>query len=129
MLAEAKNRTRGITALSIFFTVGAFISLIAGLSLLFPDGLLEAMWRINPRARMELGSIGGWAIVLLLAVSMSCFIAAVGLWRGNVWGHRVAVALIAINLIGDLANTLLGTEPRAIVGVPIAALLLWYLLK
>ncbi len=37
------------------------------------------------------------------------------------------MALLAINLIGDAANVVLGTEPRALVGVPIAALLLLFL--
>jgi hypothetical protein len=37
--------------------------------------------------------------------------------RGSRWAYRVAVSLIAINLTGDIANTMLGTEPRAIVGV------------
>jgi hypothetical protein len=41
-------------------------------------------------------------------------------------GHRIAIVLNAINLIADVVNTLSGTEPRAIVGVPIAAAILWY---
>jgi hypothetical protein len=36
---------------------------------------------------------------------------------------------ITINLIGDVANTILGTDSRTIVGVPIAAAILWYLLS
>ena len=37
------------------------------------------------------------------------------------------MTLIAINLIGDTANVIFGTEPRALIGVPIAALLLLFL--
>lgn len=129
MVREGKSRPRGITALSIFFAVGALISFTASMALLFPASFLEPMWRLNPRARTGLNSMGSGAIVLLLAVCVCCFTAAVGLWRGARWGHRVAATLIAINLIGDVTNTLLGTEPRAIVGVPIASLILWYLLS
>ena len=64
-----------------------------------------------------------------MAVSMSCALAAVGLWRRARWGHKIAVALIAINLAGEVANTIMGTEPRAIVGVPIALAILIYLLS
>ncbi len=67
--------------------------------------------------------------MLLMAVSMSCALAAVGLWRRARWGHKIAVALIAINLAGEVANTIMGTEPRAIVGVPIALAILIYLLS
>ena len=61
-------------------------------------------------------SIGWWAVVLLLAVCAACLAAAIGLGRGARWGHRVAVTMIAINLIGDIANTVLGIEPRALIG-------------
>jgi hypothetical protein len=32
-----------------------------------------------------------------------------------------------MNLVGDVINSALGIEPRAIVGVPVVALTLWYL--
>ncbi|MEP6719311.1 MAG: hypothetical protein ABJB21_09210 [bacterium] len=120
---------RGITALSIFFLAGALISLTASASLLFPGSLIEPMWRVNPRAYKHLSDLGPWAVVLLFVVSICCLIAAIGLWRRAAWGHKIAVALIAINLIGDVANTVMGTEPRAIVGVPIALAILVYLLS
>jgi len=39
----------------------------------------------------------------------------------------LAIALITINLIGDTANVVVGTEPRALIGMPIAILLLLFL--
>jgi uncharacterized membrane protein (DUF2068 family) len=109
---------------------GAAISFTGSVSLSLPGSLLESMWRLNPRARANLSSLGPWAgFLLLLAVSISCGLAAAGLWRGARWGHRLAIVLITTNLIADIANTLLGTEPRAIVGVPIALALLIYLLS
>jgi uncharacterized membrane protein len=128
-MAELLKRPRGITALSIFFLAGALISLTAGASLLFPRSFIEPIWRINPRAYAHLLDLGPWAVVLMFAVSISCAMAAIGLWRRTTWGHKIAVGLIAINLIGDIANTLMGTEPRAILGVPIALAILIYLLS
>lgn len=125
----SKNRPWGVTALSVFFMFGALTSFTASVSLLFPNSFLHPIWRLNPRAQVAFESIGWWAIALMLAVCVSCLVAAIGLWRGARWGHRVAVIMIAINLIGDIANTVLGTEPRAIMGVPIAAAILWYLLS
>jgi len=66
-------------AMSIFFWAGAVISLIAALSLLFPGSVLEPMWKLNPRAREGFAEIGGWAILLMGAVSIACAMAAAGL--------------------------------------------------
>jgi uncharacterized membrane protein (DUF2068 family) len=115
--------------LSIFFAAGAVISFPASISLIFPNSFLGFMWRLNPRAQASLITLGIWAVVLMFVVSVSCAAAAIGLWRGSRWGHRVAVGLIAINLVGDLLNTLRGIEPRAIIGVPIAGAILMYLLS
>ena len=87
------------------------------------------MWRINPRAHENLSSLGPWAVLLLLTVSTFCAAASFGLWWTSRLGHRLAVGLITINLIGDVVNVLLGTEPRAIVGVPVAAAILFYLMS
>ena len=127
--ATTAHRPLGITAFSIFFLAGAAISLTACLSLLRPNSFLESMWRLNPRAQENLSSLGLWAVVLLATVSVFCAAAAIGLWRGSRWGHWLAVGLIATNLIGDVTNVLLGTEPRAVVGIPIAAAILLYLLS
>lgn len=128
-MSEFLKRPRGISALSIFFLAGALISLAASASLLFADSFIEPMWRFNPRAHKQLSDLGPWAAVLLFVVSISCAMAAIGLWRRAAWGYKIAVSLIAINLIADVANTLIGTEPRAIVGVPIALSILIYMFR
>ena len=122
------RRPRLITALSIFFMLGAVISLTASISLLRPNSFLEWMWRLNPRAHQHLSSLGLWAVALLGSVSLFCAAAAIGLWRESRWGYGIAIGLMVINLIGDVTNVVLGTEPRAIVGVPIAAAILIYLI-
>jgi hypothetical protein len=127
--SKSESRPWGITALSIFFLAGAAVSLIASVSLLLPNSFLKALWRINPRAHENLSSLGLWSVLLLVTVSMFCAAASFGLWWTSRWGYRLAVGLITVNLIGDVANVLLGTEPRAIVGVPVAAAILFYLLS
>ncbi|HZE70913.1 MAG TPA: hypothetical protein VE135_15500 [Pyrinomonadaceae bacterium] len=128
MTNASEARPISVGAMSIFFWAGAVISLIAALSLLFPGSVLEPMWKLNPRAREGFAEIGGWAILLMGAVSIACAMAAAGLWRGSRWGYLLALVLLAINLIGDIANVLLGTEPRAAVGIPIVIAILVFLL-
>ena len=129
MTGESHSRPLGITALIIFFLAGTLISFVAGVSLLVPSSFFETMWRINPRGHEGLLRIGLWAVVLLFAASISCAASAIGLWRKARWGHAIAVTLITINLLSDIANAVRDTEPRAIVGVPIALALLLYLLS
>lgn len=105
------------------------MSFISFASLLFPGNFLEPVWRLNPRAHEAFVGMGAWAVVLMCVVSAACAAAASGLWRGARWGYRLAFALLAINLLGDIANVLTGTEPRALVGVPIVVAILLYLLS
>ncbi|HZF13816.1 MAG TPA: hypothetical protein VFE33_33910 [Thermoanaerobaculia bacterium] len=109
----SKIRPSGITALSIFFAAGTVISLTCAVALLFPGSFLEPMWRLNPRARDAFGGIGTWVVVLMLTVSVACALASRGLWRGRPWGYRLAVGILVVNLLGDVTNVILGTEPRA----------------
>ena len=128
-MSVESRRPWGITALSLFFLAGAAISLMASVSLLLPHSFLAAIWQLNPRAHEHLTTLGLWAVVLLLIVSLFCATASLGLWRTQRFGYWLAGALIAINLIGDITNVFLGIEPRAIVGVPIAAAILFYLMS
>jgi len=73
--------------------------------------------------------MGVWAIVLMGVVCVASAIAAVGLWRGLRWGYRLAVILLTVNLLGDITNVVLGTEPKAAVGIPIVVAILVFLLS
>ena len=122
------DRPAGVTALGLLFMAGAAISFTSVLSLLFPGGPLEPMWRLNPRAREAFASMGPWAIALMATVCAACAFSAAGLWTGARWGYRLAIALLTVNLVGDTANALPGVEPRAAIGVPIVGAILVFLL-
>ena len=128
-MTKAEARPIGITALSLFFLFGAGASFVSSISLLFPGSFLEPVWRLNPRARAGLGGMGVSAVILMGAVCLACTLAAVGLWRGARWGYWLAVFLLTINLLGDILNVFLGTEPRAVIGIPIALAILAFLMS
>jgi hypothetical protein len=121
------ERPWGVAALGIFFGLGAGAGFVACVSLVTPGGLLEPMWRLNPRAQEALERAGPAGPTLMSLVSVACGYAAVGLWSGKPWGYRSAVALLIVNLLGDIVNVFFGMEPRAIVGIPIVAALLAFL--
>jgi hypothetical protein len=118
-----------LIALSGFFAFGALMSGAAGVALLVPGGILEPMWQLNPEARSGLLSMGPWAIALMGTVSLACALAAVGLWIRARWGRRVALAILAVNLVGDVGNAALRGDPCTLLGLPIAAGLIAYLLS
>ncbi|HEX8891303.1 MAG TPA: hypothetical protein VF779_19300 [Pyrinomonadaceae bacterium] len=129
MTTKFQPRPFGVTALGLFFLCGAAISFTVFVSLLFPGSFLEPIWRLNPRAHQAFARVGAWAIILMAVVCLSCALAALGLWRGARWGYRVSLALLVLNMLGDILNVILGTEPGAIVGVPIVVSLLTYLMS
>jgi hypothetical protein len=128
MPVKSETRPIGITALSIFFLFGAAVTFVSFVSLLFPGSFLEPMWLLNPRAHDAFASIGAWAVVLMCFICIVCGSTAVGLWRGTTWGYWLAVALLAINLLGDIVNVVLGTEPRALIGIPIVVEIFTFLM-
>ena len=121
------HRPLGVTALACLFAFGTLASGLSLVSLLTPGGPLEPMWRLNPRAHEAFSRMGIWALLLLGPVCLACAASAYGFFTGRRWGYRLGVTLLLVNLTGDLINTALGIEPRAVVGVPIVVLLLWYL--
>lgn len=97
--------------------------------LLFPGSPLDVSWRLNPRAHESLSSFGWPALPLMGVTSLACATAAVGLWRCSPWGMWAAITLLAINLLGDTANVVATHDLRALIGLPVAGLLIWYLIK
>jgi len=116
-------------ALSGFFALGALIGGAACIALLTPNGLLEPMWRLNPQAQVAFRGMGTWAIVLMLAVAATCALSAWGLWSRARWGHRLAVGLIGVNVLGNVVNALIRSDVRRLIGVPIGLALIAYLLS
>jgi hypothetical protein len=94
-----------------------------------PGSVLEALWRLNPVARSALEHMGPWGVILMLGVMAACAGAAVGLWRQERWGHRLAVGVLGVNLVGDVLNALLRGDRRALIGLPIGGAMLAYLLS
>jgi hypothetical protein len=128
-MRDTETRPFVVTLLITLFAVGMAASLISVISLSFPGSFLEVVWRLNPHAREGFGRMGGWSIALMSVVFVACLLTLIGLWRGQRWGFGLALAMLIINLIGDIINVIAGTERRALVGIPIVLVLIIYLLR
>jgi hypothetical protein len=65
----------------------------------------------------------------MLTVGIACLFAAIGLWRGTVWGTRVALTILSINIIGDIVNALFRHDYRALIGLPVGAAMILFLVR
>ena len=119
----------GLVALSGFFAVGAVIAGVTCAALLFPGSRLEPLWRLNPQAHVAFLRMGPWAAALMVAVAGTCALSALGLWIRARWGHRLALALLAVNLLADMTNAVIRGDLRTLIGVPIGGALIVYLLS
>lgn len=118
----------GLVGLSGFFALGATIAIVTSIALLAPGSALDQLWRLNPQARVAFRAMGSWAIGLMVVIAAACALSAVGLWIRAQWGHRLAVILLVVNLLGDASNALVRGDLRTLIGLPIAGALIAYLL-
>ena len=120
----------GMKLMVAFFAFGVCACAITVAALLLPGSPLEAVWRINPEARIGFQEIGRpLSVLLMLVVGTACAAAALGLARQKPWGRRLAIGILVVNLTGDLFNALLRNDLRTLIGLPIAGAMIWYLAK
>lgn len=112
-----------------FFAFGAMMCLLTIVLLVFPGTKLDSLWNLNPDARVAFQSLGSWSVLLVLAIGTGCALAAIGLSSGKLWGVPLAIAILFINIIGDLVNLVTRHDYRPLIGVPIAGVMIFYLAR
>jgi len=123
------HRPIGLVLLSSFFVFGSVMAFLALMGLLLPGGLLEPIWRLNPEAHTALRNLRMWGVLLMSAVAIACALAAIGLWIRAQWGLRLAVGILAVNLLSDVLTAVTRGDLRTLIGVPIGAAMIFYLLR
>jgi len=127
--SEVTARPAGLVLLPLFFVFGTLMSTVTALALAVPGTWSESLWRLNPAARTGFEAMGGWGVPLMVLVAVACAGAAVGLWLQRPWGHRLAVTVLSLNLVGDVSNALIRGDRRTLIGLPIGGAMIAYLLS
>src|SRR5579864_5783433 len=120
---------RGITAIGVFLFFGATMASLAGTTLTWPGTSLDRLWALNPTAHKQLATFAKLAGILFLLLAATLALAGTGWFKHRIWGWRLAVAVIATQVLGDLVNFFRGDYWRGGVGFSIASALLFYLLR
>jgi len=123
-------RPISVTIVSGFLFFATVIAAVVGVSLLFPNPLLDRLWKLNPEGAALFRSIGRVSGVFLLALGGGTLAAAFGLLRGRRWAWWFAVVLFTINGAGDVVSYFIVHDAlRAVAGVAVSAIFVYLLFR
>lgn len=123
-----RHRPKTVVIVATFLFAATIIAFVIGESLLFPNALLDYMWRFNPEGAALFHSIGRVSGVFLLALGVGTFFAARGLLRARRWAWWFAVSLFAIDACGNIVSYFLTYDAlRSFTGAIISATFLFFL--
>jgi len=128
MVLQTKS-PKGIIAVGIFLFFAAIMASLAGTTLVWRGTTLDRLWTLNPRAYKELAPHGKAAGIPFVFLGVTLVVAGMGWFKRRLWGWRLAVSIIAVQVLGDLVNAFMGDLVRGGVGFVIAGALLVYLLR
>ncbi|MFZ0289987.1 MAG: hypothetical protein WB616_15285 [Candidatus Sulfotelmatobacter sp.] len=118
-----------MSTFGIFLFFGATMAFLAGATLIWRGTALDRIWVLNAAAYKQLAPLGRMVGVLFLLLSATLALAGTGWFRRRRWGWRLAVVIIATQVLGDVVNCVRGNLLRGGTGVIIAGALLLYLLQ
>src|SRR5258708_14215926 len=128
-MADAMDqRPRAVPIVAAFLIAATVIGAIAGISLLFPNRLMERLWELNKPGAALFRAMGRISGAFLLALGVATAAAARGLLRRKQWAWRFAVVLFAIDGSGGVVSFFVtGDLLRSLVGVTISFAFLYFL--
>jgi len=119
---DSGARPLAVAILAGFLFFATAISIVVSSALLFPGPLLDWLAQFNRPAMSTFQALAPWPGILLAALAVGTFAAAVGLLRGRKWAWWFSVVLFAVNGTGDLLSFLATRDLiRSLSGVVIAA--------
>ena len=123
-------RPKSVPVVASFLFIATVIASVVGVSLLFPNRLLDGLWKLNPEGAALFHSIGSISGVFLLALAVATFAAARGLLRGRRCAWWFAVGLFSIEACGNIVSYFLVHDTlRTVTGAIISSAFLCLLCR
>jgi hypothetical protein len=116
-------------AMGVFLLFGALMASLAGATLVWRGTALDRMWALNPRAFKELAPHGKIVGVPFLLLGAALAATGIGWLKHRLWGWRLAVVIIATQVLEDLFNVIQGQVVQGVAGITIACTLLFYMTR
>jgi hypothetical protein len=113
----------------VFFAIATGITVVTGISLLFPGSVLDAMWRIKPQEHEQLLRAGMPASVGFVGLSAIMAITSVGAFLRRRWGWWLMLVVFAVNGIGDAIRIGSGARAEGVAGVAVVVLIFFWLTR
>ena len=123
------GRPAAFLPLGAFFVFGAVMSSYAAITLAVPGTVLDRAWELNPEAHLRMAPFGRILAAPFFLLSATMAITAAGWLRRRRWAWRMAIAIIATNLAGDLISAGRGDWFRGLTGMVIGSLVLVAILR
>jgi hypothetical protein len=124
-----RSKPPGFIAMGVFLLFSAIMASLAAATLLRRGTILDRVWDLNPVAYKQLAPLGGKLGILFVLLGAALTTAGIGWFQHRLWGWRLTVAIIATQVLGDIANCVRGDLLRGGIGVLIAGALLLFLLQ
>jgi hypothetical protein len=99
---------RTMTAIGVFLFFGALMASLAGTTLIWQGTFFAKIWVLNASAYRQVAPFGKAVGVPFLALSAALAAAGVGWFGRRLWGWRLAVVIIATQVLGDLVSIFMG---------------------
>lgn len=129
MSVAVGRKAQGFAAIGIFLFFGAAMAILAAFTLFSPGSPLDRLWVLNPIAYKRLAPLGHKVGILFVLLGVALITAGIGWFRQSLWGWKLAVVIIAIQIVGDVVNCIRGDLLRGGTGLILAGALLLFLLQ
>jgi hypothetical protein len=120
----SNERHWGITVLSVLSYIGAVITVLLGLTMLFGSSTFSSLiGKAFPQlaAYVDVGTVLFVVLgIIFIGMAVLDYFIARGLWNGQNWARIVAIILSALTILGAL-------WPFDIVSLIIGIVIIWYL--
>lgn len=100
MYPRARRPLAPIT-IGFFFAIATVITIAAGVSLLMPGSILDAMWRIKAEEHQQLLQIALPASMGFFVLAVVMAAASMGSFLRRRWAWRLAIVIFIVNGLGD----------------------------